>query len=113
MHGDPNALHSIIGNLVDNALRYIAEGGRIQIEIESENGLVTLRVLDDGPGIRAEDRERVFDRYFRVAGTGVPGSGLGLAIVKQAVARMRGNISLGDGLHARGCGFVVELPLEG
>jgi signal transduction histidine kinase len=110
MKGDPGTLHSIIGNLVDNALRYIGEGGHIQVEIETGGGIVTLRVLDDGPGIRAEDRERVFDRYFRVAGTGVSGSGLGLAIVKQAVARMRGNISLGDGLHAKGCGFVVELP---
>lgn len=110
LHGDPGALHSIVGNLVDNALRYIGEGGRIQVEIESENGFVTLRVLDDGPGINAEDRERVFDRYFRVAGTGVSGSGLGLSIVKQAVARMRGTITLGEGLGGRGCAFVVELP---
>jgi signal transduction histidine kinase len=110
--GDAGALHSIVGNLVDNALRYVGVGGHIQIEIEADNGVVTLRVIDDGPGIRAEDRERVFDRYFRVAGTGVSGSGLGLAIVKQAVARMGGTITLGGGLHARGCGFVVELPLE-
>lgn len=109
LHGDPGALHSIVGNLVDNALRYIGRGGRIQVEIESENGFITLRVLDDGPGIRAKDRERVFDRYFRVAGTGVSGSGLGLAIVKQAVARMRGKITLGDGLGGRGCAFAVEL----
>lgn len=111
LYGDPAALHSIIGNLVDNSLRYIGEHGRIQIEIKSENGAVTLRVLDDGPGIRAEDRERVFDRYYRVAGTGVSGSGLGLAIVKQAVARMHGTITLGDGPHGRGCDFVVELPV--
>ena len=110
MHGDSGALHSIIGNLVDNALRYIGEGGRIQIEIESEDGVVTLRVLDDGTGIHVEDRERVFDRYYRVAGTGVSGSGLGLAIVKQAVARMRGTITLCDGLDGRGCAFVVKLP---
>ena len=110
MHGDPGALHSIVGNLVDNALRYIGEGGRIQIEIESEGGVITLRVLDDGMGIRAEDRERVFDRYYRVAGTSVSGSGLGLAIVKQAVARMKGKIYLEEGLQGRGCAFVVELP---
>ena len=110
MYGDPGALHSIVGNLVDNALRYIGEGGYIQVEIETSNSVVTLRVLDDGPGIRAEHRDRVFDRYYRVAGTGVTGSGLGLAIVKQAVARMQGTISLGDGLYGRGCTFVVELP---
>ena len=110
LHGDPSELHSIIGNLVDNALRYIGEGSQIQVEIESGISVVTLRVLDDGSGIRAEDQERVFDRYYRVAGTGVSGSGLGLAIVKQAVARMRGTISLGNGLNGRGCAFVVELP---
>ncbi len=110
IHGDSGALHSIIGNLVDNALRYISDGGRIQVEIASENDIITLRVLDDGPGIRVDDRERVFDRYYRVAGTGISGSGLGLAIVKQAIARMRGTITLSDGLDGRGCAFVVELP---
>lgn len=108
--GDKNALHSIVTNLVNNALRYIGEGGHIQIEIESGNGHVTLRVRDDGPGIGAADRERVFDRYYRVAGAGVSGSGLGLAIVKQAVARMRGKIFIEDGLRGKGCAFVVELP---
>lgn len=112
MIGDAGALHSIVGNLVDNALRYVGENGHILVEIETGNGIVTLRVVDDGPGIRTEDRERVFDRYFRIAGTGVSGSGLGLAIVKQAVARMGGTITLGDGLHGRGCSFVVSLPQE-
>jgi len=110
LHGDPSALHSIIGNLVDNALRYINKDGQIQVEIESRNGVVILRVVDDGPGIRSEDRERVFDRYYRVAGTGVSGSGLGLAIVKQAVSRMQGTITLSSGLQGRGCSFEVILP---
>jgi two-component system sensor histidine kinase QseC len=69
-----------------------------------------LRVLDDGRGIRVEGRERVFDRYYRVAGTGISGSVLGLAIVKQAVARMKGTLHLQEGLEGRGCAFVVELP---
>jgi signal transduction histidine kinase len=112
LYSDPGALHSIIGNLVDNALRYIGEGGHIQVEIKSQNDVVTLLVLDDGPGIRIEDRERVFDRYYRVAGTGVSGSGLGLAIVKQAVARIQGTILLSDGLNGKGCMFVVTLPAK-
>ncbi len=110
LYGDQAALHSIVTNLVNNALRYSGEGGHIQIEIESGHGVVTLRVRDDGPGIGAADRERVFDRYYRVAGVGVSGSGLGLAIVKQAVVRMRGRISIEDGLQGKGCAFVVELP---
>lgn len=110
LHGAPGALHSIVGNLVDNALRYINKGSQIQVEIESRNDVVILRVIDDGPGIRNEDRERVFDRYYRVAGTGVSGSGLGLAIVKQAVSRMQGTITLSSGLQGRGCSFEVLLP---
>lgn len=110
LYGDPGALHSIVGNLVDNALRYIGDGGHIQVEIESQDDVIILRVLDDGPGIRAEDRERVFDRYYRVVGTGVSGSGLGLAIVKQAVARIKGTITLDDGLNGKGCAFVVTIP---
>lgn len=109
LYGDKGALHSIVTNLVDNALSYIGEGGHIQVEIELGGDVVTLRVCDDGPGISAADRERVFDRYYRVAGTGVSGSGLGLAIVKQAVARMRGKIYIEDGLQGKGCAFVVEL----
>lgn len=110
LYGDKGALHSIVSNLVDNALRYSGESGCIQVEIESGKGVVTLRVRDDGPGISIPDRERVFDRYYRVAGTGVSGSGLGLAIVKQAVARMRGTIYLEEGVDGKGCAFVVELP---
>jgi signal transduction histidine kinase len=110
LHGDPGALHSIVGNLVDNALRYIGTDGQIQIEIEPRNNVVVLRVIDDGPGIRSEDRERVFDRYYRVAGTGVSGSGLGLAIVKQAVSKMHGTITLGEGINGKGCSFEVALP---
>jgi two-component system sensor histidine kinase QseC len=110
LHGDPGALHSIVGNLVDNALRYIGNGSRIQVAVELCDDIVRLRVIDDGPGIRLEDRARVFDRYYRVPGSGVSGSGLGLAIVKQAVARMHGTISVGDGLLGQGSAFVVELP---
>jgi two-component system sensor histidine kinase QseC len=112
LHGDAGALHSIVTNLIDNALRYTGEGGHIQVEIVSGNGMITLRVCDDGPGISIAERERVFDRYYRVTGTVVSGSGLGLAIVKQAVARMRGTIRLEDGLHGKGCAFVVEWPTE-
>jgi signal transduction histidine kinase len=108
--GDPGALHSIVGNLVDNALRYVDTGNHVQVEIEVVGDRVTLRVADDGPGIRAEDRERIFDRYYRVAGSGVSGSGLGLAIVKQGVNRMHGSIRLTQGLQEKGCMFIVELP---
>jgi len=111
MHGNPTALHSIVGNLVDNALRYIDRGEHVQVAIDVVGERIILSVADDGPGIRDEDRERVFDRYYRVAGTHVSGSGLGLAIVKQAVHRMHGSIRLAQGLQGKGCSFIVELPV--
>jgi len=110
VYGDATALHSIVGNLVDNALRYIDGGSRVQVAIEAVGERLILSVADDGPGIREQDRERIFDRYYRVAGTRVSGSGLGLAIVKQAVHRMHGSIRLAEGLQGKGCTFIVELP---
>ena len=68
---------------------------------------------DDGPGIAAADRERVFERFYRAAGQDSPGSGLGLAIVRQAARRMGGHAVLGAGLQGQGVGFVLSLPVHG
>ena len=69
-----------------------------------------LEVVDDGPGIPAAERARVFDRFYRVAGTDVPGSGLGLAIVKQVADLHRARVELADGLDGRGVTARVLLP---
>lgn len=106
-----HALYSIIGNLVDNAVRYVGQGGHVVVELDAHPASSSLRVLDDGPGIAEADRERVFDRFYRVAGSDEAGSGLGLAIVRQAVASMAGTITLGPGLEGRGCCFTVEVPI--
>jgi two-component system, OmpR family, sensor histidine kinase QseC len=106
-----HALYSIIGNLVDNAVRYVGKGGHVAVELDAHPAGISLRVLDDGPGIAEADRERVFDRFYRVAGSDEAGSGLGLAIVRQAVASMAGIITLGPGLEGRGCCFTVEVPI--
>lgn len=107
---DAHALHSIIGNLVDNAVRYVGINGRVSVELDVQPTGIVLRVADDGPGIAEADRERVFDRFYRVAGSDETGSGLGLAIVRQAVAGMSGTITLGSGLEGRGCCFSIEIP---
>lgn len=112
VHADRNALYTILNNLVDNAVRYAGAGGRVAVELERRESYVSIHVLDDGPGISEADRERVFDRFYRVATriNDQRGSGLGLAIVKQAVTRMGGSIVIGEGLDGRGCGFTVEIP---
>jgi signal transduction histidine kinase len=106
-----HAFLSIVQNLLTNAVRYGHDGGRVAVEILVIEGILTLSVADDGPGIAEAERSLVFERFYRVAGTDISGSGLGLAIVTQAVARLRGTVSLTSGLNGRGCCFTVALPL--
>lgn len=87
--GDRAALAVLLGNLVDNALRYTPPGGCVEVEARAEQGAAVLAVLDDGPGIPEPDLGRVTDRFYRVPGTVPAGSGLGLAIV-EGIARAHG-----------------------
>lgn len=107
---DVLAFRSILENLLDNALRYVEDGARVAVALSGGEGRLALSVEDDGPGIAASDRERVFERFYRGVGQEVPGSGLGLAIVKQAVERAGGQVSIAGGLAQRGVGFHVTLP---
>jgi signal transduction histidine kinase len=108
--GSEDALRLLANNLVDNAIRYAPAGGRIEVRTYRHGGDAVLEVADDGPGIPAEERARVFDRFYRVAGTDAPGSGLGLAIVRQVVDLHHGRIELADGLGGRGLTARVVLP---
>jgi two-component system OmpR family sensor kinase len=100
-------LKVLVKNLIDNAIRYTPEGGRIDITVACAQGAVMLQVDDTGPGIPIEERERVFDPFYRVLGNGEIGSGLGLAITRTVAANMGARIELGDacpgkpGLSAR------------
>ena len=103
-----HTLSSIVGNLVENALRYGRRGGRVVVTLEANQEGWSLRVEDDGIGIPVADRARVFERFYRGDHYEVPGTGLGLAIVQTAAARLGGIVSVGDGLGGRGCGFKVQ-----
>ncbi len=81
--GAPLMLRELLGNLIDNALRYTPSGGSVTARVGREGGSVLLEVEDSGPGIPEHERARVFDRFYRVLGTNVEGSGLGLAIVRE------------------------------
>jgi two-component system, OmpR family, sensor histidine kinase QseC len=116
---DRAAFESVLHNLVENALRYVPcngpgqkIGGRhIDVTLSAAPGRITLRVADDGPGIPPDQREAVFERFWRgAAGQDIAGSGLGLAIVRRATARLGGAAHIEDGLDGRGCAFVVSLP---
>ena len=103
-------LRSILQNLLDNAIRYGREGGKIGVDLRLEAGNLAITVADDGPGIEPEARARVFDRFQRGTGHEVSGSGLGLTIVQQAATRMGGTVTLTDGPDGRGCSFIVSIP---
>lgn len=105
-----HTLSSIVGNLVENALRYGRRGGRVVVTLEANKEGWSLRVEDDGIGIPVADRARVFERFYRGDHYEVPGTGLGLAIVQTAAARLGGTVSVGDGLGGRGCSFKVQFP---
>lgn len=99
---NPTAIHILIRNLVDNAIRYSPENSFVKINIEEENDQVILKVMDNGPGIPEELRERVFERFFRVSGTKTTGSGLGLGIVMQIVKLHKAKIELFTPEHSHG-----------
>ena len=79
--GDATSLEEMLSNLVDNAIRYSDEGGRVTVSLLRDGEHFVLSVEVDGPGIPEDEREKVFERFHRVIGTRQPGSGLGLAIV--------------------------------
>ena len=89
-------LKVLVKNLVDNAIRYTPPGGRVDITVTLEPGMVTLQVDDTGPGIPVQERERVFDPFYRVLGSGEIGSGLGLAITRTVADSMGATIELVD-----------------
>jgi len=111
LNGQAESLRMMLGNLVDNALRYTPGGGRVDVELRGEGGMARLSVSDNGPGIAAAERERVFERFQRLAGADIPGSGLGLAIVRQVVGLHGGQITLDDA-PGGGLKVAVTLPLR-
>jgi signal transduction histidine kinase len=107
--GDPALLARLVANLVDNALRYATS--TVEVSTGSTDGQAQLVVADDGPGVPATDRERMFDRFTRLGGDrsrGAGGVGLGLAIVQETVLAHGGSIRVEDA--APGTRMVVTLP---
>lgn len=93
--GQEDALRILLANLVDNALRYTPPGGSVEVRVGPDGDQALVEVADSGPGIPEEERERVFDRFYRGRQAPSGGSGLGLAIVRQVVTLHGGSITLG------------------
>ena len=110
---DEGALEQIMTNYVENAVKYTPGGGRVILAATTLEGFFRAEVRDTGPGISAEYRERVFERFFRVdqgRSREVGGTGLGLSIVRNLAAQMDGVVGVDSG-ESSGAVFYVELPL--
>ena len=109
--GQPDALHILLRNLVENAVKYTPGGGTVDIAVRADKEAIDVIVEDSGPGIPPEERERVFDRFYRVAGSEAAGSGLGLAIIKAIAERHGATHKLDKSERLGGLAATVRFPL--
>lgn len=107
-HGDPDRLHQVIANLVDNAIRHSPDGGRVTVSARHSNGDLTIQVDDQGPGIPDGDTTKVFERFYR---SDDGGTGLGLAIARWIVDLHGGEITA-QSAQPTGCRMIVALRTE-
>jgi two-component system sensor histidine kinase TctE len=108
--GDPLLLPEMVDNLIDNALRYTPAGGSVTVNTGCEQDTPYLSVEDTGPGIPANERSKVLERFYRIAGTPGEGSGLGLAIVQEVVDRHGGILEINSNGERPGTCIRVSFP---
>ena len=96
VQGHRDALALLARNLLDNAVKYTPAGKRVRLRLEQAPGQAILLIDDEGPGIAPAERERVFDRFYRVLGTSSDGSGLGLAIVREITQKHQASVVISD-----------------
>jgi signal transduction histidine kinase len=112
VHGDPDQLARAVANLVDNAARHART--QVRFTLAENDGVAVLSVSDDGPGIPAEQQERIFERFTRLdeaRNSATGGAGLGLAIARDIIEQHHGRVRV-DPDHHPGARFVVTLPLN-
>lgn len=110
--GDERALEQVLLNLLDNAVKYMTGGGKVEVIGREENGECVLEVRDTGAGIEAKHLPRIFERFYRIdkgRSRDMGGTGLGLSIVKHLVAAMKGQVTV-DSKPGAGSTFRVKLP---
>ncbi len=111
VRGDADLLGVLVRNLVDNAIRYAPHGGNVDVRVERQHGVGLVRVTDDGPGIPAEERPRILERFYRGRPSGEEGSGLGLSIAARIAELHGAKLSLGEGPDGRGLAIQFAIPL--
>jgi len=109
---DANKLRQVLVNLVDNAIKYSPEGGDVEIRLDAHNGECLIQIADEGLGIPSSERERIFEKFYRLdphQTRGVGGTGLGLYICRELVERMNGRLEV-ESEPGKGSRFTVRLP---
>ncbi len=110
--GESISLQEMVGNLIDNAVRYTQERSRITARVSTQDDAGIVTVEDNGPGIQPADRSRVFERFYRGLGTNQEGSGLGLAIVQEIARLHHAEVSVTEGAGGKGTVFKISVPLS-
>jgi signal transduction histidine kinase len=113
LNGRPADLEMLFRNLIDNAIKYSSPQPKVEVDLSAQDGRVTARISDNGPGIPIKLRRKIFGRFVRLGSElerKQAGTGLGLFIVRQLVRRMRGKITVRGRGNQRGTVFEVELP---
>jgi two-component system sensor histidine kinase QseC len=109
---EPGLISILLANLIDNAIKYGDHGGHVEVVVQRRTNAAVLTVRDDGPGVKAEDRARLTDRFFRATGTQASGSGLGLSIVARIVEYFRAQLRFSAGIGGRGLAVEITFPLH-
>lgn len=107
-----DSLSILVRNAIDNAIRYTPAGGKVDVELYSEEGRVVFQVSDNGPGIPIGDEELLFEPFYRVMGTDETGSGLGLAIVRSIADRLGGTATLCNREEGHGALFCYTCTFD-
>ena len=113
---DRSAMRQMLLNLLDNAVRYGPDGQVVKVITESQNGTWRLIVEDQGSGVPARERERIFEPYYRMdrdARGEKGGSGIGLAVVRGLVEKHGGRVTVANAAEGSGARFALELPVAG
>jgi signal transduction histidine kinase len=112
VEGNTVLLSRAVGNLLDNAIKYTPKGGQVRIKLGQNNGHALISIVDNGPGIKARDLPRVFEKFYRARPEldDIPGSGLGLAIVK-TIAEQHGGQVWAESQPDVGSTFTIALPI--
>jgi two-component system sensor histidine kinase QseC len=108
--GMPTAISILARNLIDNAIRYTQEDGKISVSVYKDNNSVVLSVTDNGPGIPEQERPRVLDRFYRIVGNKETGSGLGLSIVKRIAELHNATMDISQPKSKTGTRITVSFP---